>query len=79
MSLFDAVQRACKLRFPSVLTTSLTTILGLLPMVLSSGTGSEIQRPLALVVLSGMLSATILTLLILPALYYLIEVRTEKK
>jgi cobalt-zinc-cadmium resistance protein CzcA len=48
-------------------------------MVLSSGTGSEIQRPLALVVLSGMLSATILTLLILPALYYLIEVRTEKK
>jgi cobalt-zinc-cadmium resistance protein CzcA len=48
-------------------------------MVLSSGTGSEIQRPLALVVLAGMLSATLLTLLILPALYYLIEVRTEGK
>jgi len=77
--LVDAVLRACKLRFPSVLTTSLTTILGLLPMVLSAGTGSEIQRPLALVVLAGMVSATILTLLILPALYYLIEARIEGK
>jgi cobalt-zinc-cadmium resistance protein CzcA len=77
--LMEAVLRACNLRFPSVLTTSLTTILGLLPMVLSAGTGSEIQRPLALVVLAGMISATLLTLLILPALYYLIEMRIEKK
>ena len=49
--------------------TALTTALGLLPLLFSSGTGSEVQRPLATVVVGGLVSSTVLTLLVLPALY----------
>ena len=49
--------------------TSLLAMLGLLPMALSHGIGSEVQRPLAVVIIGGLVSATILTLIVLPALY----------
>jgi cobalt-zinc-cadmium resistance protein CzcA len=49
--------------------TAGTTLLGLLPLLLATGTGSEVQRPLAVVVIGGLVSSTILTLLVLPALY----------
>ena len=63
-----AVRGAC-LRLRPVLMTAVTTALGLIPLLISHGTGSEVQRPLATVVVGGLLSSTVLTLLVLPALY----------
>ncbi len=63
-----SIQGAC-LRVRPVLMTALTTALGLFPLLFSSGTGSEVQRPLATVVVGGLVSSTVLTLLVLPALY----------
>ena len=63
-----AVRGAC-LRLRPVLMTAITTALGLLPLLLSHGTGSEVQRPLATVVVGGLVTSTVLTLLVLPALY----------
>jgi heavy metal efflux system protein len=59
---------ACQ-RLRPVLMTALTTALGLLPLLLSTGIGSEVQRPLATVVIGGLISSTVLTLLVVPALY----------
>ncbi|MGB5834249.1 MAG: efflux RND transporter permease subunit [Thiohalocapsa sp.] len=63
-----SIEGAC-LRVRPVLMTAGTTLLGLLPLLLATGTGSEVQRPLATVVIGGLVSSTILTLLVLPALY----------
>jgi cobalt-zinc-cadmium resistance protein CzcA len=49
--------------------TALTTALGLIPLLLATGVGSEVQRPLATVVVGGLLTSTILTLLVIPAIY----------
>jgi cobalt-zinc-cadmium resistance protein CzcA len=65
----DAVMEASLLRLRPVLMTALTTILGLVPLLLSHGMGSEVQRPLAVVVVFGLVSSTFLTLVLLPALY----------
>jgi len=54
-----------------VLMTALVASLGFLPMAIATGTGAEVQRPLATVVIGGILSSTALTLLVLPLLYYL--------
>lgn len=62
------LEGACQ-RLRPVLMTALTTALGLLPLLISSGIGSEVQRPLATVVIGGLISSTILTLLVVPALY----------
>jgi cobalt-zinc-cadmium resistance protein CzcA len=63
-----SIEGAC-LRLRPVLMTAGTTLLGLLPLLLATGTGSEVQRPLAVVVIGGLVSSTVLTLLVLPALY----------
>ncbi|HEY7090016.1 MAG TPA: efflux RND transporter permease subunit, partial [Tepidisphaeraceae bacterium] len=60
-------------RFRTVLMTALLAMLGLLPMALSHGLGSEVQKPLAVVIIGGLVSATFLTLVVLPALYTLLE------
>lgn len=65
----DAVREAAELRLRPVLMTALTTALGFMPMAFSTAPGSEVQRPLATVVLGGLISATLLTLLVLPAVY----------
>jgi cobalt-zinc-cadmium resistance protein CzcA len=65
----DAVIAGCMHRLRPVLMTSFTTVLGLTPLLLATGIGSEIQRPLAIVVTCGLSSATILTLFVIPALY----------
>ncbi|MCA9734119.1 MAG: efflux RND transporter permease subunit [Deferribacteres bacterium] len=57
------------LRFRPVLMTALTTALGLIPLLLATGVGSEVQRPLATVVVGGLVTSTILTLLVIPAIY----------
>ena len=63
-----SIQGAC-LRLRPVLMTAVTTALGLIPLLLASGTGSEVQRPLATVVIGGLVTSTVLTLLVIPALY----------
>lgn len=63
-----SIEGAC-LRVRPVLMTAGTTLLGLLPLLLATGTGSEVQRPLAVVVIGGLVSSTMLTLIVLPALY----------
>ena len=65
----EASVRGAMLRLRPVLMTATTTGLGLIPLLLSSGTGSEVQRPLATVVIGGLVTSTILTLLVLPAIY----------
>jgi cobalt-zinc-cadmium resistance protein CzcA len=69
MQTVEAITEACLLRLRPVLMTALTTILGLVPLLLSHGMGSEVQRPLAVVVVFGLLSSTFLTLVLIPALY----------
>jgi len=63
-----SIRGAC-LRLRPVLMTAITTALGLLPLLFSDGTGSEVQKPLATVVIGGLVSSTLLTLVVLPALY----------
>lgn len=63
-----SIHAAC-LRLRPVLMTAITTAFGLLPLLAATGTGSEVQRPLALVVTGGLISSTLLTLLVLPAIY----------
>jgi cobalt-zinc-cadmium resistance protein CzcA len=75
---FEAVTRGCSLRLRPLVMTTLTTLLGLLPMIYATGSGSEIQRPLAAVVLGGLISSLLLTLIVLPTIYYMVESRTEK-
>ena len=63
-----SIQGAC-LRVRPVLMTAVTTALGLIPLLIASGTGSEVQKPLATVVVGGLVTSTLLTLLVIPALY----------
>ncbi len=65
----SAVRAACEERFRPVLTTAVVASIGFLPMAIATGTGAEVQRPLATVVIGGLVTATALTLVILPALY----------
>jgi len=68
---FQAVLEGALVRLRTVLMTALLAMLGLLPMALSHGIGSEVQKPLAVVIIGGLLSATLLTLIVLPTLYLL--------
>jgi cobalt-zinc-cadmium resistance protein CzcA len=77
-SLADAINEGALTRLRPVLMTALVASLGFIPMALATGTGAEVQRPLATVVIGGILSSTILTLLILPALYQLAHHRDEE-
>ena len=70
---YEAVLQGATTRLRTVLMTALLAILGLLPMALSHGIGSETQRPLAIVIIGGLVSATLLTLMVLPTLYLVIE------
>jgi cobalt-zinc-cadmium resistance protein CzcA len=69
MSHMEAIRQAAELRLRPVLMTALVAALGFLPMALSTAPGSEVQRPLATVVIGGIVTATLLTLLLLPVVY----------
>jgi cobalt-zinc-cadmium resistance protein CzcA len=71
-SLDDAIREGAMVRLRPVLMTALVASLGFVPMALNVGAGAEVQRPLATVVIGGILSSTLLTLLVLPALYRLL-------
>lgn len=60
---------SCMVRLRPVLMTALVASMGFLPMALSQGDGAEVQRPLATVVIGGLITSTLLTLLVLPAIY----------
>jgi len=76
LGLEEAIITGCERRLRPVLMTALVAILGLIPMLFATGPGSEIQKPLATVVVGGLITSTILTLLVLPTLYRWFE---EKK
>src|SRR6185295_12831348 len=75
----DAIERGALTRLRPVLMTALVASLGFVPMALATGTGAEVQRPLATVVIGGILSSTLLTLLVLPALYRLAHGNREAR
>ena len=77
-SLEDAVREGSARRLRPVILTALIASLGLLPMLLATGPGSEIQRPLAVVVIGGLVSSTLLTLVLLPTLYAWLEGRAVR-
>ena len=78
-SIRGAVREAAALRLRPVLMTASVAILGLLPMLLSQGVGAETQRPLATVVVGGLITSTTLTLLLLPLMYEWVETRRERR
>jgi cobalt-zinc-cadmium resistance protein CzcA len=69
LSIKEAAVQGAELRLRPVLMTALTTSLGLLPLLLASDVGSNVQRPLAAVVIGGLVTSTLLTLLVLPTIY----------
>ena len=71
LALADAVRQGALTRLRPVLMTALVASLGFIPMAIATGAGAEVQRPLATVVIGGVISSTILTLLVLPGLYVL--------
>jgi cobalt-zinc-cadmium resistance protein CzcA len=74
-SVADTVQKGCDLRFRPLLMTALTSFIGHLPMLYATGSGADIQKPLAVVVMGGLISSTLLTLIVLPTIYSLFATR----
>lgn len=74
-----AIRKAAELRLRPVLTTAMVAALGFVPMALSTAPGSEVQRPLATVVIGGLISASLLTLLVLPAVYATVGPRRRRQ
>ncbi len=79
MPLFEAVVEAGSRRLRPILMTTTTTVLGLIPMSLGIGEGSELQAPLARVVVGGLVTSTLITLVVIPVIYSLVEERSEKR
>ena len=69
MSQLDAIREGCKQRLRPVLMTATVALLALVPFLFATGPGSEVQKPLAIVVIGGLITSTVLTLLVLPTLY----------
>ncbi|RTE54228.1 CusA/CzcA family heavy metal efflux RND transporter [Arenibacter aquaticus] len=78
-NLKDRIVEGTKRRIRPIMLTALTDILGFLPMAISASAGAEVQRPLATVVIGGLLTSTLLTLFILPIFYQWVEKRSERK
>ncbi len=77
-STFDAATEGAKLRFRAVLMTALAEVVGLMPLVLSSGAGAAARWSLGTAVVTGMAAATVLSLFFIPVLYYGIQTLVEK-
>jgi cobalt-zinc-cadmium resistance protein CzcA len=75
----ETVEIGCDLRFRPLLMTALTSLIGYLPLLYASGPGADIQRPLAVVVMGGLVTSTVLTLIVLPTVYGWMEGRAEKR
>jgi len=75
MTQAQAVVQGCEQRFRPVLMTATVAMLGLIPFLFATGPGSEVQRPLAIVVIGGLITSTLLTLVVVPTLYRWFEER----
>src|SRR5699024_9922509 len=75
----ERILQGTKQRIRPILLTATAAIMGFTPMALSTSAGAEVQRPLATVVIGGLITATLLTLIVIPVLYYLIESKSEYK
>ena len=71
--LVQSAVHAAQLRFRPILMTSVTTVLGLFPASLATGIGSDVQRPLATVIVYGLMFSALISMFVLPVFYYLIE------
>jgi HAE1 family hydrophobic/amphiphilic exporter-1 len=78
LELKEAIVKSSRVRLRPILLTTATTVLGLLPMALGLGDGAEIRTPMAIAVISGLITSTFLTLLIIPTIYYLFGLAEEK-
>jgi cobalt-zinc-cadmium resistance protein CzcA len=79
LPLEEAIIRGSLTRLRPVLMTALVAALGFLPMALATGAGAEVQKPLATVVIGGIISSTVLTLFVLPALYRLLHLKPREE
>jgi len=75
----EAIVRGCEIRFRPIIVSGIVAVLGFLPAALSHGIGSEIQKPLARVVIGGLISSTALTLFVLPAIYAVLSGRSRRE
>ena len=73
LSQMEAIVQGCSQRFRPVMMTATVAMLGLVPFLFATGPGSEVQKPLAIVVIGGLITSTLLTLVVLPTLYRLFE------
>jgi cobalt-zinc-cadmium resistance protein CzcA len=78
LSVKDAVEKGSMTRLAPVLITTLTTLLGVMPLLLATGIGADVQRPLATVVVFGLVTSTLLTLFVIPSVYSWVESYHEK-
>jgi HAE1 family hydrophobic/amphiphilic exporter-1 len=78
MELYEAVEFGSKARMRPVLMTALTTILGMVPLAIELGSGSEMWSPLARAVIGGLTATTVLTLIVIPVLYIVFEHAGER-
>ncbi len=78
MPLLDAIKQGARDELRPILMMMLVAMIGLIPASLATGIGSDVQRPLATVIVGGLASALVLTLLVLPALYYTLERSTRR-
>ena len=78
MERMAAIKEGAKLRLRPIMMTTLTTVLGLLPMALGLGQGAEMRTPMAITVIGGLLTSTFLTLLVVPVMYSLLDRRRDK-
>jgi len=77
MERISAIKEAAKLRLRPIMMTTLTTVLGLAPMAMGLGEGSEMRTPMAITVIGGLLTSTMLTLLVVPVMYSLLDRRSD--
>ncbi len=79
VNLKERILLATEERLRPILLTAIAAIMGFMPMAISASAGAEVQRPLATVVIGGLISSTLLTLLVVPVLYYFVENRSHKR
>ena len=78
LSPWDAIVQACQIRLRPILMTTSTTVLGMVPLAIGLGEGSEIMRPLALTVIGGLLVSMLLTLAVVPCLYLIADAAGQR-
>jgi multidrug efflux pump subunit AcrB len=78
LDLIEATQEAARIRFRPVIMTTISTVLGIMPIALGFGAGGEARAPLGVVVASGLLVTTLLTLVVIPVLYSLTEAAKQR-